>query len=91
MVLSQLFQSFAVVCQWEISVYISKLIFHLIVTIQWDICLHKESDNSQCSTPHTDLIIIQCVPSVHLCIVFQAALQVGFWSILEMLLQFFWM
>ncbi len=32
-----------------------------LIVIQWDFCLHKESDNSQCSTQRSDLIIIQSV------------------------------
>ncbi len=60
----KLFLSFAVVCQNEI-VYISKHSFcHLIVIIQWYFCLHQESNDNQCSTQRSDLIIIQSVWNV---------------------------
>ncbi len=52
MVLSQLFLSFAV----YVSVGNISLHFPLTVIIQWYLCLHKESDNSQRSDPHRDLI-----------------------------------
>ncbi len=45
----------------NISLLLQTFILPLIVIIQWDFCLHKESDNSQCSTQRSDLIIIQFV------------------------------
>ncbi len=45
----------------NISLHFQTFILPLIVIIQWDFCLHKESDNSQCSTQRSDLIIIQSV------------------------------
>ncbi len=42
----------------NISLHFQTFILPLIVIIQWDFCLHKESDNSQCSTQRSDLIII---------------------------------
>ncbi len=42
----------------NISLHFQTFILQLIVIIQWDFCLHKESDNSQCSTQRSDLIII---------------------------------
>ncbi len=45
----------------NISLHFQALILPLIVIIQWYFCLHKESDNSQCSTQRSDLIIIQSV------------------------------
>ncbi len=38
--------------------HFQSFILPLILIIQWDICLHKESDSSQCSTQRSDLIII---------------------------------
>ncbi len=45
----------------NISLHFQTFILLLIVIIQWDFCLHKESDNSQCSTQRSDLIIFQSV------------------------------
>ncbi len=45
----------------NISLHFQTLFLSLIVIMQWDYCLHKESDNSQCSTQRSDLIIIQSV------------------------------
>ncbi len=61
MILSPLFLSFAVVSVGNISLHFQTFILPLIVIIQWDFCLPKESDNSQSSTQRSDLIIIQSV------------------------------
>ncbi len=45
----------------NISLHFQTLFLSLIVIMQWDYCLHKESDNSQCSTQRSDLIHIQSV------------------------------
>ncbi len=45
----------------NIGLRFQTLILPLIIIIQWDFCLHKESDNSQHSTQRSDLIIIQSV------------------------------
>ncbi len=45
----------------NISLHFQNINFALIVIIQWDFCLHKESDNSKSSTLRFDLIIIQSV------------------------------
>ncbi len=41
---------------WNISVHFQTFVLPLTVIIQWYFCLHKESDNSQRSDPHRDLI-----------------------------------
>ncbi len=45
----------------NIRLHFQTFILPLIVIIQWDFSLHKESDNRQCSTQRSDLIIIQSV------------------------------
>ncbi len=45
----------------NISLHFQTFIVPLVVIIQCDFCLNKESDNSQCSTQRSDLIIIQSV------------------------------
>ncbi len=45
----------------NISLHFQTFFLSLIVIMQWDYCLHKESDNSQCSTQRSDLIHIQSV------------------------------
>ncbi len=39
----------------NISLHFQTFILLLIVIIQWDFCLHKESDNSQCSTQRSEM------------------------------------
>ncbi len=56
---------FAVVSVGNINLNYQTFILPLIVIIQWDFCLHKESDNSQCSTQRSDRIIIQSVLEWH--------------------------
>ncbi len=42
----------------NISLHFQTFILPLIVIIQWDFCLHKESDNRDCAPHRSDLIII---------------------------------
>ncbi len=43
----------------NISLHFQIYILLLIVIIQWDFCLHKESDNSQCSTQRSGPVFIK--------------------------------
>ncbi len=51
---------FSVVCvSRKYQFTFTNIIWPLIVIIQWDLCSHKDSDTSQCSTQRSKLIIIQ--------------------------------
>ncbi len=52
--LSQLFPYFVVVCKRYQFTFPN---IHFLPLIQWDICIYKASDNSQCFTQRSDLII----------------------------------
>lgn len=39
----------------NISLHFQTFILPLIVKIQWDFCMHKQSDNSQCSTKRSTI------------------------------------
>jgi len=45
----------------NISSHFQTFILPLILIIQWYFCMHKESDNSRCSTLRSDLHIIKSV------------------------------
>ncbi len=45
----------------NISLHFQTFILPLIGIIHWDLCLHQESEHSQCSTQRSDLIIIVCL------------------------------